>query len=109
MSEPVKQRTRTKGSEPFEQFWKLYLSAPVRAASQSKPKALAQWNKILRTESADTLTKALETEIQFQQQAGDAFVSPLPDCFRWLRDERYATVNERPAGAQHINHDHYVF
>ncbi len=109
VSERPKQRTRTKGSEAFEQFWKLYLSAPVRAASQSKPKALAQWNKILRTESADTLTKALETEIQFQQQAGDAFVSPLPDCFRWLRDERYATVNERPAGAQHINHEHYVF
>ena len=96
VSEPVKQRTRTKGSEAFEQFWKLYLSAPVRAASQSKPKALAQWNKILRTESADTLTKALETEIQFQQQAGDAFVSPLPDCFRWLRDERYSSVTDRP-------------
>ena len=109
VSEPVKQRTRTKGSEAFEQFWKLYLSAPVRAASQSKPKALAQWNKILRTESADTLTKALETEIQFQQQAGDAFVSPLPDCFRWLRDERYATVNDRPVGPAVINHNTYVF
>ena len=109
VSERPKQRTRTKGSEAFEEFWKLYLSAPVRAASQSKPKALAQWNKILRTESADTLTKALETEIQFQQQAGDAFVSPLPDCFRWLRDERYATVNDRPAGTQHINHENYVF
>ena len=104
-----KKRVRTKGSEDFEKFWKLYLSAPVRAASQSKPKALAQWQKIVRTEAPATLMQALETEIDHQRSAGDAFVSPLPDCFRWLRDERYATVADRPAGVQHINHEKYVF
>jgi len=105
----LKKRVRTKGSEDFEKFWKLYLSAPVRAASQSKPKALAQWQKIVRTEAPATLMQALETEIDHQRSAGDAFVSPLPDCFRWLRDERYATVADRPAGVQHINHEKYVF
>jgi hypothetical protein len=109
VSEPSKQRTRTKGPDDFEQFWKLYISAPVRAASQSKPKALAQWKKTIAHDSNDVLIKAIETEIEHQQAAGDAFVSPLPDCFRWLRDERYATVSDRPLGVQHINHDTYVF
>ena len=109
VSEEPKRRTRTKGPEDFERFWKLYLSAPVRAASQSKPKALAQWRKTICHDTVDTLVKALETEIAHQQAAGDAFVSPLPDCFRWLRDERYATVNDRPVGQQAINHATYVF
>jgi len=102
-------KPRAKGSDDFERFWRLYLSAPIRATSQSKPKALAQWQKTIRSEPVDTLIKALESEIAHQQAAGDQFVSPLPDCFRWLRDERYATVDERPAGAQQINHDTYVF
>ena len=108
-SKPSKRKPRAKGSEEFERFWKLYLSAPIRAGSQSKPKALSQWQKTIRTESEDSLIKALETEIEHQQAAGDAFVSPLPDCFRWLRDERYATVKDRPAGQTAINHATYVF
>jgi hypothetical protein len=107
--EPRKPKPRTKGSEAFECFWKLYLSAPVRAASQSKPKALSQWQKTIRTETEADLHKALETEIAHQQAAGEDFVIPLPDCFRWLRDERYATVDDRPAGQQSINHSTYVF
>ena len=108
LDEP-KRRTRTKGPEDFERFWKLYLSAPIRATSQSKPKALAQWRKTICHDTVDSLVKALETEIAHQQAAGDAFVSPLPDCFRWLRDERYATVNDKPIGQQLINHATYVF
>ena len=94
--EPSKRKTKTKGGEGFERFWKLYLSAPVRAASQSKPKALAQWQKTIRNETEDKLIKALETEITHQEAANGAFVCPLPDCFRWLRDERFATVDDRP-------------
>jgi DNA-binding transcriptional MocR family regulator len=93
--QPVPRR-RTKGDPAFEQFWKTYLSAPVRAASQSKPKALGQWQKTLRTETVASLLEALETEISHQHLAAGTFVSPLPDCFRWLRDERYLTVNDRP-------------
>lgn len=107
--EPPKRKPHAKGSEAFERFWKLYLSAPIRATSQSKPKALAQWQKTIRTESEATLIKAIETEISHQHLAGDTFISPLPDCFRWLRDERYATVEDRPAGQQPINHATYVF
>ncbi len=109
VSEPPKRKPRAKGSEAFERFWKTYLSAPIRAHSQSKPKALTQWQKTIRTESEDTIQKAIETEIEHQHAAGDSFVSPLPDCFRWLRDERFATVNDRPAGQQTINHANYVF
>ena len=90
-------KTRAKGDEHFERFWKLYLSAPVRAASQSKPKALAQWQKTICTETPANLLEALETEIAHQHAAAGSFVSPLPDCFRWLRDERYSSVNNRPA------------
>jgi hypothetical protein len=107
--EPPKRKPRAKGSEAFERFWKLYLSAPVRASSQSKPKALSQWQKTIRIEPEAELLKALETEIAHQQAAGGEFVSPLPDCFRWLRDERYATVDDRPVGQQAINHATYVF
>jgi len=106
--EPVK-RTRTKGDERFERFWDLYRSAPRRATSLSKPKALAQWQKTIRTQSPDTLIEALQAELEYQQAAGDAFVSPLPDCFHWLRDERYATVHDRPVAPEMINHDTYVF
>jgi hypothetical protein len=106
--EPVK-RTRTKGDESFERFWDLYRSAPRRATSLSKPKALAQWQKTIRSQSPDTLIKALQAELEYQHAAGDTFVSPLPDCFRWLRDERYATVHDRPVTPEMINHDTYVF
>ena len=109
VSEPPKRKPRAKGSEAFERFWKLYLSSPVRASSQSKPKALSQWQKTIRIEPEAELLKAIETEIAHQQAAGGEFVSPLPDCFRWLRDERYATVDDRPVGQQAINHATYVF
>ena len=94
--QPPKRKPRAKGDEHFEQFWKLYLSAPVRAGSQSKPRALAQWQKTVRTETPASLLEALETEIAHQNAAAGAFVSPLPDCFRWLRDERYSSVTDRP-------------
>lgn len=97
--EAAKRKPRAKGDEQFERFWKLYLSAPVRAASQSKPRALQQWQKTVRTESPAVLLEALETELAHQASAHGAFVSPLPDCFRWLRDERYATVSDRPVPA----------
>ena len=63
----------------------------------------------MRTQSPDTILEALQAEIEYQHAAGDSFVSPLPDCFRWLRDERYATVNDRPVGPAVINHNTYVF
>jgi hypothetical protein len=91
-----KPKRQTKGTDEFEKFWKTYLSAPVRAASQSKPKALGQWQKVIRSETPAALQEALETEISHQHLAAGTFVSPLPDCFRWLRDERYQTVSDRP-------------
>jgi len=109
VSEPDQRRAKTKGDEAFERFWDLYRSAPRRTTSLSKPKALAQWQKTIRTQSPDTLIKALQAEIDYQHAAGDSFVAALPDCFRWLRDERYATVHDRPVTPEMINHDTYVF
>ena len=107
--QPPKRKPRAKGGEQFEQFWDLYRSAPRRATSLSKPKALAEWQKTMRTQSPDTILEALQAEIEYQHAAGESFVSPLPDCFRWLRDERYATVHDRPVGPAVINHNTYVF
>ena len=106
-----KRKPRAKGDKDFEKFWRTYLANPHRTVSQSKPKALAQWQKTIRTQSPTILLEALETEIAHQQAAATAgtFVANLPDCFRWLRDERYATVHDRPVNPDMINHDTYVF
>lgn len=106
-----KRKAKAKGDEDFERFWRLYLSNQHRTTSQSKPKALAQWQKTIRTQSPDDLIKALETEMAHQQAAFDAgtFVANLPDCFRWLRDGRFETVYDRPTPPELINHDTYVF
>lgn len=108
-SQKPDRKPRAKGDEQFERFWDLYRSAPRRTTSLSKPKALAQWQKTICTQSPDTLIKALQAEIDYQHAAGDSFVAALPDCFRWLRDERYATVHDRPVTPEMINHDTYVF
>jgi hypothetical protein len=106
-----KRKPRAKGDDDFEKFWRTYLANAHRTVSQSKPKALAQWQKTIRTQSPASLLEALETEIAHQQAAAAAgtFVANLPDCFRWLRDERYATVHDRPVNPEMINHDTYVF
>ena len=45
--------------------------------------------------SADLMTAIgkAEEDVRQRQQAG-LFASPLPDCFRWLRDECYAVYLE---------------
>ena len=80
----------TKGTPEFEAFWKIYLRCRHRANGQSKPKAFIVWQQLVPEHlTADDLTRAIEqavSDIESRQALGE-FASPLPDCFRWMRDE----------------------
>lgn len=87
----------TKGTPEFEAFWKIYLRCRHRANGQSKPKAFIVWQQLVPEHlTADDLTRAIEqavNDIESRQGLGE-FASPLPDCFRWMRDECYAVYLE---------------
>jgi len=90
----------------FQEFWNMYQKAPIKAASQSKPLAFEAWKHASQNESHERLLEAARRVVEQAKQAkitGEWF-SPLPDCFRWLRDERYAVLLEdhTPAGPQMI-------
>lgn len=87
---------RTVGSPEFESFWSQYQSCSHKANGQSKPNAWDVWQQVVDFESPERLQEALRQaidDIDRRQAAGD-FASPLPDCFRWLRDARYAVYLE---------------
>ena len=91
---------RTKGTPEFEEFWKLYQGCRHRANGQSKPKALEVWKQLVPSElQPDDLNRAIQGAIDdiHSQQGTNEFASPLPDCFRWLRDECYAVYLEESA------------
>ena len=99
--EPEKARKprakHTKGTPEFEAFWKRYQGCRHRANGQSKPKALVVWKQLVPDElQPDDLMRAIDgaiEDIRSRQGIGE-FASPLPDCFRWLRDECYAVYLE---------------
>lgn len=88
---------KTKGTPEFEAFWKRYQGCHHRANGQSKPKAVEVWGQLVPDElQADDLMRAIDgaiRDIRSRQGLGE-FASPLPDCFRWLRDECYAVYLE---------------
>ena len=94
---------RTKGSPEFEQFWRLYQGSPLKANGQSKPKAWEVYQQLipeeLSSEDLDRAVTAAVEDIVTRQQVGE-FAAPLPDCFRWLRDECYAVFLEGHTPAQ---------
>lgn len=82
----------TKGSPEFETFWTAYQSSPLKANGQSKAKAWETYKDVIKHVEPDSLVKAVQNataDITRRQGAGE-FAAPLPDCFRWLRDEHYA-------------------
>ena len=91
-------------TDGFNTFWKLYQSAPKKASGQNKLTAFKQWQKALLHEEAQRIVDAIGNCIRDQQKRiqRDEFVSPLPDCHRWLRDHGFAVhleeheVAERP-------------
>ena len=88
---------KTKGTPEFEAFWKRYQGCRHRANGQSKPKAMQLWGQLVPDElQPDDLMRAIDgaiEDIRSRQGVGE-FASPLPDCFRWLRDECYAVYLE---------------
>jgi len=91
-----KSRKRPEYSEEFNEFWKLYQSAPDRVSSQTKPKAYDEWKGIVALEGPETLLKAATRAIEEQKRkmAAGEFVGSLPDLFRWLRDGKYEVYLE---------------
>jgi hypothetical protein len=105
-----KSRKRPEYSEEFNEFWKLYQSAPDRVSSQTKPKAYDEWRGIVALEGPETLLRAATRAIEEQKRkmtAGE-FVGSLPDLFRWLRDGKYEVYLEehkRQSGGKYWDED----
>ena len=91
-----KKRGRPAYSEEFKAFWNVYQSASHKATSQSKNKAFEQWKVALQDETPESLTEAARRAVEAIKHAltNDEWCAPLPDAFRWLRDERYAVFLE---------------
>ena len=84
-----------KGSPEFEAFWKRYQGLSASCQSQSKGQGVELWMQIVPDEvSADDLMRAIDGAIKdiHQRQDVGEFATPLPDCFRWLRDGYYCTT-----------------
>jgi hypothetical protein len=100
-------RVKPDYSEEFLIFWNEYQRAPIKANSQSKNKAFEEWRRVVKEESPDRLVEAAARAVEQVKQAKiqDEWCAPLPDAFRWLRDERYTVYLEDhvPAGPQVIN------
>lgn len=80
----------------FQEFWNTYQKAPIKAASQSKPLAFEAWKHASQNETPERLLEAARRVVDQAKQAkmtGEWF-APIPDCFRWLRDERYTVLLE---------------
>ena len=90
-SEKPKKAKRPAYTDEFNEFWKLYQSAPDRVSSQTKPKAFDEWKAIVALEGPETLLEAARRAIAEQKRKKTAgeFVGSLPDAFRWLRDGKF--------------------
>jgi hypothetical protein len=96
-SEKPKKARRPAYTDEFNEFWKLYQSAPDRVSSQTKPKAFDEWRAIVALEGTETLLEAARRAIDEQKRkmAAGEFVGSLPDLFRWLRDGKYEIYLEQ--------------
>ena len=107
--EKIGKRKRVKPdySEEFLAFWNEYQRAPLKSNSQSKNKAFEQWKKVVKEESPVRLVEAARRAVEQVRRAKtqDEWCAPLPDAFRWLRDERYSVLLEdhQPVGPRIID------
>ncbi len=97
-----KSREKPDYSDGFLAFLNEYQRAPIKAIGQSKSKAFAQWREAMKHETPERLLEAARRAVERVKQAKmqDEWCAPLPDAFRWLRDEQYAVhlENHVPAG-----------
>ncbi len=102
-----KKRVRPDYDEAFTAFWNQYQRSPLKANAQSKNKAFEQWKEAVKLETPERLLEAATRAVDQIKQAmmQDEWCAPLPDAFRWLRDERFAVHLEDhvPAGPRMIN------
>jgi len=89
----------------FLQFWETYQTAP-RKANQSRKKAFEAWKEALKVEKSDRLIEAARRAVldQTSKMQSEEWFEPLPDCHRWLRDEKFVVLLEQhtPAKAKQI-------
>ena len=89
----------------FLQFWETYQTAP-RKANQSRKKAFEAWKEALKVEKSDRLIEAAKRAVldQTNKMQHEEWFEPLPDCYRWLRDEKFVVLLEShiPAKAKQI-------
>ena len=89
----------------FLQFWETYQTAP-RKANQSRKKAFEAWKIALKIEKSDRLIEAAKRAVldQTNKMQHEEWFEPLPDCYRWLRDEKFVVLLEShtPAKAKQI-------
>ena len=89
----------------FLQFWETYQTAP-RKANQSRKKAFEAWKIALKVEKSDRLIEAARRAVldQTNKMQHEEWFEPLPDCYRWLRDEKFVVLLEShiPAKAKQI-------
>jgi len=101
-----KRRLRPDYSDAFNEFWNVYQRAPLKANSQSKNKAFEEWKHVVKEEPAERIVEAARRAVEQVKQAKmqDEWCAPLPDAFRWLRDERYSVLLEDhvPAGPRMV-------
>ena len=91
--------------DEFLHFWQIYNTAP-RKANQSRKKAYEAWKIALQWEETDRLIEAAKRAVldQTNKLEHDEWFEPLPDCHRWLRDQKFVVLLEEhtPAKAKQI-------
>lgn len=105
-------KSAAKYTANFEAFWKTYQSCPKNLIvnSQSKPKAFAEWKRLIADVDPNQLINAALKAVEGQVQAdgADEWVPPLPDAFRWLRDGKYEVMLEDHAPTQPSRPSHWI-
>ena len=95
-----------KDSPAFQIWWETYNAAISKASNQSKAKARTAWKEALKKETAENLIEAAKRAVldQTNKMSNDDWFEPLPDCYRWLRDEKFVVLLEShiPAKAKQI-------
>ena len=91
--------------DEFLEFWQTYNTAPKKA-NQSRKKAFEAWKTALKVEKSDRLIEAARRAVldQTNKMQHEEWFEPLPDCYRWLRDEKFVVLLEQhtPAKAKQI-------
>lgn len=82
-------------SDTFEIAWKLYNTAPLKAR-QTKKLAKQAWNVAIKKFPPNRLLDAIRSEIdlQHERRRRKEFCPSLPDMHRWLKQERWADVEQ---------------